>query len=1114
MRKRSNPLKEQPQHHYKVETVEEKKSSFRWNKSATVAVLLVSVFALTLFFNFYFNYTSGTGINPDGTTMQTTYLLSGPDPYYNMRVVRWTMQTGHYPWAVTDQLLEYPMNIARGGGSGARPPLMNMMAIAFHFPLSLFMSASDAIGFSMQFLPALFGALLVFPVYFLGKELFSWKAGLLAAMFIAIIPVHLASGHGSAFTLFDHDALILLLFAFIYLFYIRSIKSKSNLIGILYALLSGTFLGAMIMLWVEARYTYAVLAIFFVIQVVVNILLKKHDMRFIRNTIISWSTGVLIAFPMLFIGWNYVLRLDTSMVLIGVAVILGVFCLLIKRFNVPWVLSLPLLGAIAVGGAALIHFAPPTTFFAGFGDINKMLFGSGIYGSQTSLTIAEAKTFDMSRWIMSFGPTLYLIALVAGLPLVLYKWIKTKRYDYFFVFIWFVITTWLNSIAGRFINDYVPIVAILSGFVVFAIIDKINYKKMFKTMRDIGGLHGIRKGVRFYHILGVLFIAFVIMIPNVYVAMDAAIPANEKQQFGQSGSAFGLSTYKELYWTHALSWLAKQDENITDTAKRPGFISWWDYGFQEIAIGDHPTVADNYQRGIECAANFQTAASEKEAIAVLCVLLLRADSVKGSFSNETDSLLRTYLPDTNETKWNNDTKTNETIFHHPADELEKIILDPIGQAPSYNKDVGGFKVSGMNALYWDSVSILNATLNEEQTVQLYQELQKITGFSVRYYGTEGYDMDIFNVFTFLAQKGTFGYSSMDDKYYVLTYTDKNNASYTYDQVKNITQTEYTNNQPFTPHQATKDAFYQTMVVRAYRGTKDTYIPTYGLKHFEPDYISPFPYPGTSNPAVIISKYYPGGYINGTVSIGGISFPGIAVAFLDKDAIPHDIEYSNSGTYSLVSLAGNFSIRYYLGTHLLKDLKFNGTDAISEDEADRNVPYSREINTSIDFANVTGHVSNTNGSSHFTIGFQNTYYGLNEERVPVDKNGNYSINNLIPSEYTVTVYENTSIGIPIIQTETGIYFGPGEQAHNITITSGVLYGHVADSIGNRIVKYSKDSGLYEINFNQTTRFYETPPIDVGTYPLGIYADENATVPLYNLTMNVVPGAKEFDINAMP
>ena len=1107
MRKRSNPSKiiDMPKH-----IAEPVKKKWKLKGKPAILIMLVMIFGVVLLFNFYFNYSGGIGINPDGTTMQTKYLLSGPDPYYNMRAIRWTIQDGHYPLGLADPLLEYPMNIVRNAGSGVRPPLMNAMAIGFHIPLTLIMPDMDALGFSMQFLPALFGALLVFPVYYLGKELLNWKAGLIAAFFVAIIPIHLASGHGTAFTLFDHDALVLLIFAFIYLFYIRSIKSKSNLVGILYALLSGIAISAMIMLWVEAVYTYAVLFIFFVIQVIANILLKNHDMRFIRNTIIAWGSGYLIALPVNLVSWHFVFRADTCLVITGFAAALGIYCYIIKKLKTPWIVSLPVLGCLAAIGLLIIRFMPTMPLLAGFSDMARMLFGSGFYGSQTSLTIAEASTFNMSRWVMSFGPSLYLIALVCGLPYMLYRWFRTKRYDFFFILVWFIVTTYLNTIAGRFINDYIPLVAVLSALFVYLVVEKVNYKKMIKTIRDVGGLHGIRKGVRSYHVMGVLFIVFIVIMPNTYMAFDAAIPANSLQKFGKSDSTFGLSTYKELYWTEALAWLANQDTAIKDFSKRPGFISWWDYGFQEVAVGDHPTVADNYQRGIECAANFQTAASEKEAISVLIVLLLRADSINGTFTDETDAVIHKYLPDNKPNKdilndilhrpltIQNTTKTDAVVVQ-PAKNLENIIIDPITYAPSFNTFFGRYHITAMTALYHDSVSILR-NLSEEQTVEMYQDLQKTTGFSIRYYGTEGYDMDIFNVFTFLAFKGTFGYATMNDNYYEETYTDKNNQTYTYADIQNLTQEQYNELQPFTPHQNVKDSFYQSMVVRSYRGNKNTFIPDYGLKHFIAEYISQLPYPGTHNPAVIISKYYPGGFINGSVFLGGAKIPGLTVAFLDKNDIPHDIEYSNAGDYSLVSLPGNFTLQYYVGTNIVKELKFNGTSAISETEANRTIPYSRTINVTIGFSNVSGYVPYGAG---MTIGFTNEYYQTGETRSPIDKNGTYGIRNLIPSQYTVTIYSADKT----IQSES-FFAAPGNQTHNVSVTQGILYGNIDHSVGNMSLKLEELS--LPITYNTTIRTYETKAMAVGNYTIGFYANSTSHDQIYNLSVTVVPGAKKFDI----
>ena len=80
-------------------------------------------------------------------------------------------------------------------------------------------------------------------------------------------------------------------------------------------------------------------------------------------------------------------------------------------------------------------------------------------------------------------------------------------------------------------------------------------------------------------------------------------------------------SHDELLKTAKEFGLNEQDIEIEDPAMRPAFISWWDYGFYEVAIGGHPTVADNFQDGIPTAANFHTSTSEREAVAIFSIRL-------------------------------------------------------------------------------------------------------------------------------------------------------------------------------------------------------------------------------------------------------------------------------------------------------------------------------------------------------------------------------------------------------------------------------------------------------------------------------------------------------------
>jgi dolichyl-diphosphooligosaccharide--protein glycosyltransferase len=65
---------------------------------------------------------------------------------------------------------------------------------------------------------------------------------------------------------------------------------------------------------------------------------------------------------------------------------------------------------------------------------------------------------------------------------------------------------------------------------------------------------------------------------------------------------------------------------------RPAFLSWWDYGFEAVNQGKHPTVADNFQNAYQYAGQFITCQSEDHAIAMLITRTLEETGVS---SNQT-----------------------------------------------------------------------------------------------------------------------------------------------------------------------------------------------------------------------------------------------------------------------------------------------------------------------------------------------------------------------------------------------------------------------------------------------------------------------------------------------
>ncbi len=85
--------------------------------------------------------------------------------------------------------------------------------------------------------------------------------------------------------------------------------------------------------------------------------------------------------------------------------------------------------------------------------------------------------------------------------------------------------------------------------------------------------------------------------------------------FQKRMGAFGTS-FLSPGWRQALLHLSTLDQDQAP-GDRPAFLAWWDYGHWSIAVGKHPTVADNFQNGYRLAGNFLVAQNESHAIQLM-----------------------------------------------------------------------------------------------------------------------------------------------------------------------------------------------------------------------------------------------------------------------------------------------------------------------------------------------------------------------------------------------------------------------------------------------------------------------------------------------------------------
>ena len=1016
----------------KTETKQYKTS----NKKVQTIMMLVGICFLVLFLNSYFNYTSGTVFNPDGETLGERFFLSGPDPYLNMRHVEQTLIQGRYPYTAPhsgdfDPLLNYPV-----GSRGARPPLFNMMAVGSAVVLQNFMSTVDALGWSMLFLPAIYGALLIFPVYGIGKELFNRKVGLMAALLIAITPIHIGGSHGSILSLFDHDSFLLLLFTCIFYFMIKSLKAQTKNESLLYGMLTGVFVGAVYLTWSASQFIFTVLLLTLMILVFFDIVKSKYSPHLYMSYNVMFGTALFISLPWILVHQDELIGFPV--ICFGVSIFLGLLLYVFHRFKTPWIISLPIFGGIGCIGTGILYLMHigVLPFIIALYQLTSTFFGIGIYGSKVSMTVAEARNFGLSQSVMSFGPAIYWLAL-AGFILFIIKTRNEKwqAQNIFFITI-FIVVLWLSTTAGRFLNDLVPTMAIFSAFTLFLVIEKINYKQMLRNMKNLEFL-GKRKAVHYMHVFGIVIILFLVILPNSFMALDAAVPAETKYRiFGEEHrGAFGNSNSKTMMWADAFGWLNDQDTEFENDADKPAFISWWDYGFYEAAIGHHPTVADNYQVGLYAAGNFKLAKSEQEAVSVLIIRCIEGNKVQNDdrITEEVKDVIRKYLP-TNE--YNSSiisnvvepiltepVISNYTVVEKPWEDFISYIEDPT-LAPSYDElvtpEYGNTVLRKRvdNVMYQDCWTLMQ-NLTDVEITNFYKDIQEVTGYSIRYYGTEQYDTQIFGVFTFLTDRGTQGFVTEEDDYYITLYEDRN-SGYKWErwQIEQWTEDKF-EGKDLVPVTERKQAFYETLWYKTYYGYgefPDNRLPTYNLRHFKLAYYSPY---------VVISKYYEGATVNGTVTLEGQPYPETVVYVMDEYGIPHDsCMVDNNGNFSLITPAGALSFKVFVSEEL-QDLQYTNYLNITEDEGRQIVPCNKTTSFDIKYANININVDSE--LTNLTLNIKGKSY-QNVYSYPFELNYAFNLTELIPDNYLITV---TNLTGSVLYNET-IYIRPGENIKDVTV----------------------------------------------------------------------------------
>lgn len=587
---------------------------------------------LAFFISFYIR----TGTKSSVILSENFVRFGGNDPWYHMRVVDVILSNyPHTMWFEAFTLFPTGQNMVFA-------PLFDWVLATLIYILTLGNPTAHQIEVIGAYYPALLGALVVIPTYYIGKWVFDRNTGLLAAILIAILPG--AFLHRSLLGFTDHHVAETLMSTVTAMFLVISLKTmRENPVNfndimqknfsklkpsLKYIVLTGVSMGLYILAWKGALFFALIIGVYITMQHIIDHLRNENPEYLAIIGSIVFFIALLFVIPLPGLGGTRTQYLFGLPAGIMAFIALSLISREMNKRNInrryyaliPFVLFITALLVSKIFVPSL--YATITSVFSYFTRT-----GGG-------LTIAEAYPFfvDRSTGLFSLAP-LYdnfgiegYIAFIA-IPVLLYQTYKEHKQEEIWLVVWTFMIVWALIQQNRFAYYFAVNAALLSSYLAIKLLYIVGWRDITQKYRNSKkkGFGFLAKNIKIVHILS-LVMAFTILI----------YPIGPLSETLSQNKAVGGP---EAAWIESLTWLryntpdtgvdyyaiydkpaAGERFDYPETAY--GIMSWWDYGHWITYIGHRIPNANPFQAGIgggdvPGAASYFTSQSEEEANSIL-----------------------------------------------------------------------------------------------------------------------------------------------------------------------------------------------------------------------------------------------------------------------------------------------------------------------------------------------------------------------------------------------------------------------------------------------------------------------------------------------------------------
>lgn len=559
----------------------------------------------------------------------------GNDPWYHMRLVEAILH--NFP-----RILQFEAyTLYPTGMKVFFTPLFDWVLAVSIYILTLGDPTIHEMEVIGAYYPAVLGALVVVPTYFVGKWVFNRNVGLLSAILLAIMPGAFLYRSLLGFT--DHHIAETLMSTTVAMFLIMALKTMrthpvtfDDLIArdfnklkpsLPYIILTGVSLGLYFLSWVGTLFFALIIGVYITLQHVIDHL-RGEVPEYL--SIIGVGTFSIALFFVILAPLN-----AKSQAIMGLSA--GIFAFiafsLISRIMASRNMPRSYYAAAPVIIGAVVYVVSKAFIPTLYSTITHVFS----YFTRTGggLTIAEAFPFFVSRMNGGFslaplGDNFGIAGYIAflAIPVLLYQTYREHKQEEIWLVVWMLMMVWALYQQNRFAYYFAVNVSILTAYLAIKVLGAIGWGGLYNSYLRSSEkpLYFLGKNMKIWHILSIILV-FILLI----------YPVGPLTQTLQSNRGVGGPA---PMWIESLTWMRYNTPDpgvdfyelyetppngepypYPDTAY--GIMSWWDYGHWITYLGHRIPNANPFQAGIgggenqtPGASTYFTAQAEDEANAI------------------------------------------------------------------------------------------------------------------------------------------------------------------------------------------------------------------------------------------------------------------------------------------------------------------------------------------------------------------------------------------------------------------------------------------------------------------------------------------------------------------